>query len=346
MELAHEVTVTRAAELKLAYRDLLSVGFGFKRSRSKDSGREQYSRTPCCVFEVKRKRALTRKADAVRRLPRYLYVFFDAGKGRELCAVPTDVRVTADFGRPHPHGGTGWDFGIAVGPPGAATGEGGAVAAVLRRSGAPQSSYGLSCRHVLGLSLEVQPDIASGCVVHAGGADLDGVRIGVTTPARGPLVSTPRPSFDAQLLLIEQQEALRPCTSGFTLNPLNPFVTGPAGIPAAFYVASPRNGPGGKRLVVRVEFRDTPFMRPMPYTLPNGTTLSVAHTLVLHAEALSDGLMGGDSGSPAFSSPTGGTFVGMYLGGDGRHCYFIPAWQLMTAANYGLPATEQLALAW
>lgn len=338
----------------MAFPDLGGIGFGFKtrapeapRSRPRgavalgqDAARAEsvkvLIRIPCVVFEVRRKHKLTHARDRGRMLPTHLFTYVGELGARELCAVPTDVKPSMDFGRPVPHNkgdSTGLPFGIVVRPRNGnsnANGAGGAIACAV--SGAGNAVMAVGCRHVLSRSLQENPDVRSGCIIETG--DGAGPIMGSSDSTRGQYVEAPLPSFDAQLLSVDSRAALRLAMSGIRFSTSEPLLLDPADIPNGFWVATPRADSGGERLKIWVTYIDCPVYRPMPYRMPGGT-IQIAHAMTIHAEAREEQLMPGDSGSPALLVKGGSKLIGMYLGGDGFHCYFIPAWQLMNPANYG-----------
>ncbi|TFY99109.1 hypothetical protein [Ramlibacter humi] len=342
--LASELVATRAHELKAAYAGVLSVGFGFK-SRRTASGARRLVRVPCVVFEVPRKKPMRRAQDRARAIPPYLLAYEDVEGVRRLCAVPTDVKETADFGDAFAHGGgednpSPFQLVVAGKRPGEEVW--GALTAVVRRSSAPGVLHGLSCRHVLSRSLADQPDIASNRAVWAG----EGSALGRTDATRGDLVPQPLASFDAQLLRLGPgaSAAAAGLLGGMSLDPQHPVLTGPQAIPDGFWVLAPRADAQGRRIRLWVKFLDCPQWRPISYPLPQGP-MDVAHMLLLRGQVTGGRLQPGDSGSPAaVAAPGGATFVGMYLGGDGTNAFFIPGWQLLVPGNFGLPSSQSLQL--
>lgn len=339
--LAHEVVETREHELRLAYPDLVGIGFGFKSKRVESGRATRLIRTPCVVFEVKRKRQFTRAVGMGRKLPAFLYAYVGEAGSRRLCALPTDVKESAAYGKPAPHGDeldSDLPFGIVVrGLKPGVDGVGGTIACAVTRPSDPGRLYALSCRHVLGRSLEDDPDVASGCRVNV--ASMSGPFIGRTEKIRGTLLSTPAPSFDAQLLRVSDKDALRMALVGLRFDPNDPVLSGPEKAPNGFWVATPRSDANNRRLRIWITLIDWPKLRSMPYKFRSGE-LAIAHTMVMHGEARDERLKPGDSGSPAVLVKAGGMLIGMYLGGDGFHAYFIPGWQLLFPGNYGLNAGE------
>jgi hypothetical protein len=341
--IANEVVLTRARELHAAFPDLLGLGFGFKTKRAQPTQAPKLLRVPCVVFTVSRKRRLSRPADSLRRLPTFLYVGLGEPSQRRLCAVPTDVRCRAEYGRPVPHlfgGANALPFGIVVNQMPGGEASGGTLTCAVRRNDKPDRLFGLSCRHVLSRSLDVSPDIASGCSVRL--ESTTGDVVGVTVAVRGALVASPLPSFDAQFVAVEDANLprLRDALGGLKFDPNESILEGPEDVPSGFWVATSRSNAARKRLFVWVEFVD---WLPRPLTMNYGPFV-VSHGFALHGHAR-EPLVHGDSGAPAVLVKSGSRLIGMYLGGDGRNVYFLPAWQLFNPANYGLASNDGWTLA-
>lgn len=328
LRLAHEVVASRGAELRRAYPDILSLGFGLKTKRGPRGARENLTRTPCVVFEVRRKLALEKRGRA-RRLPKELLTFVGPPEARRLCVVPTDVKETRSFGQPRPKAKAGHarGFGIAV-----TLGDqlqdaaSGALACPVRMPDGSLAAIG--CRHVLSRSLLHHPDVVANARVSATVGPR--VALGRTVAIRGRFASAPELSFDAQLVRVTDAAALDAACGPLQFSG---HLRSPEELPLRFFVPTPRLDGPGQRTIVEVEFRDWMQERPMAYPFPGAATM-VAHALVFHGRT-NRPLVEGDSGSPAFTSSAGGTLLGMYLGGDGENAYFIPAWQLFQPANYG-----------
>lgn len=332
--LVQKVVAERERALRLAYPAVLSVGFGFKTRGSEGRAERNLVRTPCVVFEVARKRKLL--PTSRRLIPRFLLERVEEGGALRLCAVPTDVKPSIEFGAPVPHLGDfpiSFPHGIAVsglheGPDATA----GAVACIIRRSSGNER-YAVGCRHVLSRSLEDDPDIASGCDVN--GATDEWPFVGRTTAIRGAFEDAPKPSFDAQLMRVSQSDGWDTLFAGISFSLQDEFLTGPEKVTNALWVATPRADERGRRVFIGIRFIDWVRLRPMRYML-GGRQQQIAHELAIHGCAVGSALQPGDSGSPAVLTRRGSMLVGMYLGGDGVHAYFIPAWQLLTPGNYGL----------
>ena len=96
MALVREIVATRAAELTLAYRNVVAVVAGFRAQRNA-VGDEELHPQPCVIFMVRQKWAAGQEADAAQRLPSRLLAYGPClGRSRAvvrcLYAVPTDVQ--------------------------------------------------------------------------------------------------------------------------------------------------------------------------------------------------------------------------------------------------------------
>ncbi len=331
LALAHEIAMTRGDELARAYPDVASLGFGFKTKKHSPRGREKLTGLPCVIFEVDRKLSLKAPRHARRHLPKELMTFIGPMDDRKLCVVPTDVKETKAFGRPRPTAGEpDRGFGIAVSLDDPQEGVGGNVAVSLQMGDG--SLHAISCRHVLSRSLVNEPDIVGNARVSA---TLVGnwMPLGRTTSTRGRFIEAPELSFDAQLLRVADPNACRAAVGPLRFNS---YLQSPGQLPGRFFVATPRIDVTGARIIVEVEQLDWNQARAMPYPFPRRMVM-IAHALVFHGRT-AEPLIRGDSGSPAMSTPQGGVLLGMYFGGDDENAYFIPAWQLFRAGNYGKPA--------
>ena len=98
MALVREIVATRAAELTLAYRNVVAVVAGY-RTRCSADGTEQIHPDPCVIFMVRRKWSPSDPEDSSQRLPRSLLTFGPdvtqpaGGTTRCSYSVPTDVQL-------------------------------------------------------------------------------------------------------------------------------------------------------------------------------------------------------------------------------------------------------------
>lgn len=343
LQLAHEVAMSQGPTLVGAYTNLLSVGSGYRTRRSGDTGTPALLREPCVSFLVRRKWPTAGRPGHPQALPRHLLVFADVGGQRLLCAVPTDVRPRSDHGKPVPHDGAViLPFGIFVDQAQSHDFVTGVVTCAVRRPAAPGTTYVLSCRHVLSRTeQDIDPDQVQLPVLLG---DEHRTPLGQSTSVRGPLDEQPEAGFDAQLAVVQQPAALRAALGGLAFDSATSYVHGPDEVGDGFYVATGRRGADNRRLLVWVSYHNTVRDFKMVYTRRDGSGVTVRHDLVLFGMA-SDVLSYGDSGSPAVMQRRGRQLVGMYIGGADGRAFVIPAWQLMSPANYGLPAEAQWALA-
>ena len=341
--LAHEVAVSRGPDLCAAYRNLLSVGSGFRRRRAGLQGGPQRVAEVCVSFVVSRKWATAGRDGDRQALPRHLLAFATLHRRRVLCAVPTDVMALAHYGRPRPHeGAANSPFGILVDSPEASDFAVGVVTCALTRPALPGRRWALSCRHVFSRTLLDGRDDPPGLPVLLD----DGAQpvLARTADARGELVDRPASSFDAQLAEVAAPALLQHALGGLSYSAGGGYIRQPAEVGLGYWVATGRADASGRRLLVWVDFHVTVANFEMPYDLPDGTRVMVRHDLVLHGVA-EQPLGPGDSGAPAVRVRSGGSLVGMYIGGDGRNAYVIPAWQLFTPANLGRPGESGWAIA-
>jgi hypothetical protein len=332
-ELAGEIAETRGRELCLAYRNLISVGSGYKVRRSGPWGKAKLVRIPCVVFVVSRKwRTPGRKGD-VQRLPKDLLTYGTIGGKRIRFAVPTDVKPVSWYGKPKPRSYAGV---VLRQPPTRPVI--GAMTCAIRRSDNANRSYALSCRHVFSMSLESNPEAERVEVRTAEGSLL----VGKTTAIRGGFVKSPEYSFDAQLAEIHDVEAFKKGFGGLRFDSKPNIAMSRDDLPkSGFYIVTPRKDADNRRLRIWVDYEGT---NPFGFSYP----LAKGEMMIVHEELIftraSEILENGDSGSPAVTNLTGGKFLGMYIGGDDGRAFIIPAWQLLQPWNYGLSPALSLSL--
>ena len=346
LQLAHEIALTRQAELCLAYDNLVGIGSGYRTRRDAGGGQPRLVREPCVTFIVKRKWRTASKKGNPQALPPYLLGFAALGEHRVLCAVPTDVRVQREFSGamardddddeeiPRP-------FGLLVDPgPTFPKFTVGVATCAIRRPADLGNTFLMSCRHVLGCSrVAMNPDKAGLAVA----VDTDArTALGKTLGIRGRLAADTI-SFDAQLAAVADSQALARAFQGIRFDAGDSYLKKPGDTDDEFFIATGRAGPDGRRLVVRVTYYGTLLDQEMTYTI-GGQTTTIVHRLVLYGESDSE-LIKGDSGSPAVRLARGQRLIGMYIGGPGNTVYVVPAWQLMTPMNLGRPGEYGWALA-
>jgi hypothetical protein len=323
MSVVREVVETRATELVRAYRNIIDVGFGFRRRRRRRSGEYQIVTTPCVHFVVKRKWAAGTEESPEGKIPERLFAYCWIGRERRLCAVPTDVEDARAFAMALPQ-----TDNIEVTFREASVR--GAVACGLQR-GDDQKAFALSCRHLLSLSdvYGTEPTWGASVTVEAAGAQ---TYLGKTRAIAGTLQEAPAPSFDAQLLEVTSLDALRFALDGIQLSS---YTAGYLDLPHRFSIHTPRGEVGASFFGFRY---DSPL-----YTLRQIGYIS--HTMLI-VSVPDTPTEPGDSGSPVVSQKQDGVLVGMHIAGvdngeGNRFAYMIPAWQLFDPANYNGAANSE-----
>lgn len=343
LQLAHEIALTRQVELCLAYDNLINVGSGYRTRRDPAAGNPRLVREVCVTFVVKRKWRTPGRAGDPQALPRHLFGFATLRDQRVLCAVPTDVRVQREFeGAVAREGAIPHPFGLLVDPgPGFEDFVVGVGTCAIKRPTDPGSTFLMSCRHVLGCS-----SVATNSSQTALAVAVDSVAetpLGKTLGIRGRLASGGT-SFDAQLASVTDKEALARAFQSLKFDAEDSFIkkSGDVDKPQ-FWIATGRRAPNGGRLLVRVTYHGTLPNQPVTYTI-GGQDMTIVHDRVLYGESESL-LIDGDSGSPAVRQSGGQRLLGMFIASAGSRVYVLPAWQLMTPANFGRPSESGWTLA-
>jgi hypothetical protein len=89
-----------------------------------------------------------------------------------------------------------------------------------------------------------------------------------------------------------------------------------------------------------VKYLHTLYNQPVPYSVATGT-IQVTHPVLIETDMTTEP---GDSGSPGISQNN--MLVGMVLSRVDGGCLLLPAWSMLTAANYdGLSTAQTLQLA-
>jgi len=355
MELIQELVTTRAAELTLAYRNVVMVAAGHKK-RSDSRGRERLLRKPCVVLVVRDKWDPLRDAQAGEQLiPKRLLAFAAVDGQRILCAVPTDVQREQDFYGASPQS----ERAIYSADP-FITDEFGTLTCVVR-VGAHRRV--LSCRHVLSPMPEIGGDTITADVPFAQLQDSQthpgGQHIGLSKAIAGPLQGMPDLSFDAQLGSIDDAALplLRTLLSDMPLSPTEPYVQtrerfDELASTRNFEILVPDNNPNAnmaQRPTFVAQF-EAHLPRQFHFDYPVRmagvhTTCSVSHWELLKFKVAAGRVpLPGDSGSPVVARNSDGscTLVGMHIAGI-EHVstsLALPSWQLFAASNYiGLSAS-------
>ncbi len=356
MQLVREVVKTRAAELTLAFRNVVMVLAGHK-LRSRRDGSERLLRKPCIVFVVRNKWDRTRDAAACEQLiPRRLLAYATVAGRRVLCAVPTDVQDERGF-----HGATPQaERAIYLHDP---ADELGTLTCAVQVG---QRRMLLSCRHVLSPLPEILGGIGSGSRFvrfSIAGQPPAGPAVGTSAGIGGALREHPEISFDAQLATIAPGAGptLKTLLTDMPLSASEPFLESPERFDQVvaerhFEILVPDNNPKAAtrprptyaarfESLLRREFQ-------FDYQVRIGgvrQTCSVSHWELLKLKLLAGRrTLPGDSGSPVVVWNVDGscTLVAMHIAGiQGQpYSFAIPSWQLFAASNYiGLSAGTHLA---
>lgn len=359
MALVREIVATRAAELTLAYRNVVGLVAGYK-SRRNASGAEELHPEPCVIFMVKRKWLPHETGNCAQRLPVRLLAYGadpirSARKpARCLYAVPTDVQLAARHvgARAQAHGA------VKVGDevpkfvlPGTLT-----CGVRLRGAATGESRFAMSAMHVL--SPVPQQTEARG------GADFTAIAKpgqdrGSTVPWGGHIDTDVGDGFDVQLAEVHDRAWFNDAFASLKLSAQQPFVAAPdlfddLAATRSFRIVVHEDQPNalpGPRGAVQAQF--SKFVGPewrVIYDVRRGgkaTPVGISHAelLVLAVHADSAPPVSGDSGSAVVCQMEDGTLtlVGMYIArgpvGAERDAYVLPAWQLFDPSNWRhLPA--------
>jgi len=87
-DLARETVQTREKELRLAFPDVIGIGYGLKARRNVEG---RFTDEVCVTFIVRNKWAETPLRPRKRAIPQYLYAYCTIEAERRRCAIPTDV---------------------------------------------------------------------------------------------------------------------------------------------------------------------------------------------------------------------------------------------------------------
>lgn len=362
MGLAREIALARQPELTLAYGNVVMVTAGFKkRSRG---GREMLTRTPCVVFVVRHKWDAPaadepQTDEPEQRLPRWLVTFAEREGRRLPFALPTDVQLEAGFAGAQAHAASVW-----IEPPGFEWEHGAVGLAVRVTSDEGSETCLMSAQHVFTPRADVDAFALQGELplrpLDAQGARRELPLVAHTLPWGGLLRGEEdplRPSFDVQLARIASLPAARAVVGALRLHEAEPWVRTPERLWALaatrwFHLLVPKNHPEQPgRAPLRAQL-DAPLTHPVPirYALRRGAQRAqvlVYHDELLKLQVADDTLpLAGDSGCALVVRQSGGrvTLAGLYIGGEGRAAYAIPAWQLFdTARWWSHPAGATLA---
>lgn len=349
MELAREIALARGPELTLAYRSVVMVQPGYRKTRGHD-GREQLTREPCVVFVVRRKWARSRTAEGdLQCVPKWLITFAEHAGQRLPFAVPTDVQEMAGFSGARAHGpGSVW-----VQPSEGSWEHGAAACAVRLDSDEGSQVCLLSAQHVFTPSAQVDGlEVQGG--LHAWPLDAEGQQLGspmvaTSLPVGGVLRGDEnpyRPSLDVQLARIENEDAARSIVGARRLDPAEPWVRTPRRLAELaairwFHLLVPDNNGPAARGPLQAQL-DTCMALPYALDYPLRRGGQFVWVKVYHDELLKLRVEqqpypeAGDSGCAVVVKNSDGsvTLAGLYIGGGGSAAYAIPAWHLFNTDRW------------
>jgi len=345
MSLALEIARSRQSELTFAYRNVVSVGAGFRQC-----GGDQLTREPCVIFVVRRKWRSRRRTQQA--LPRHLLTYADIDHRRELVAVPTDVQIEPAYLQIHAQGAS------AVTVDNGRERTTGTLTCMVESSGGDGAPHRMlmSALHVLSISVDTNAaQLPSGARVNQRlGAPPGGARFALSSGAGGRFATGDETGFDVQLA-----EPAAGSASGIAqaLGEL-PFDADQSSVTSfqhllqlvdqglALEAAVPSNHDsraGEVRATLAVRLRSLQLRSvPIRYTFKVGG--QIAEWPMLHAELLEFELLGGASTLPGDSGcavvcwldEQRCCLVGMHIAGNEEQglSYAIPAWQLFDVRNY------------
>lgn len=336
MAVLHEVVVTRGKELKLAYPDIMEIGYGIRTVTIR--GKLQLLPDEMCiVFMVPRKWISEPKTKKTRdrHLPRHLMTYCSTPSGRQLCAIPTNIESGLHYKKVKPHDRQY----VLIKKPGVPT-QAGVFCCAVTTPGA-NIPFGLSCHHVLAMSKVTNPQgsPALGAQVFLNGAP---TAFGTLSDYMGKLVPGPQVmSFDAALAEITDMDSLSIAIGG---NPIN-FWDGSSIISQCFVQCPttssiPSIPPTGSVSATYVQ--TWPEFSQINYFCGSGPQPCQPGVIELHFNPASSPKEG-DSGSPVVDG--NGVLLGMYIAGsdDGTRGFMLPANVLMSGVNYGLSVDLSLS---
>ncbi|BFO55386.1 hypothetical protein [Acidovorax sacchari] len=346
MQLAREIVTTRAAELCLAYRNLIMVTAGLRSRQGRNGWQEVHDET-CILLVVKRKWRSSIPEARGQMLPRHLLTFGDVDGQRVLLAIPTDVQPARWFA------GAVARSASAVNVEDPDQPAAGTMTCGMRLYGNKSPGVmALSALHVLSpfpAIDKIAPGAGSG--TRSVGAE---AKIGTSSRWGGVLVRT-GVSFDAQLATVTDPKWRPMAFAGLSLSAARPYVADRAVFDAMtttkrFQILAPSNHPkhlGSPRSPMIAQF--VAYIHdelPIDYWVR--TPAGIATVGIRHRELLKLRIMedcpppeDGDSGSAVVTWwPDGSmTLVGMFIASPedktmAREAYVLPAWQLFNLDNW------------
>lgn len=362
LALAREAAQSRQPELTLAYRNVVAVGAGYRKKRTR-SGKEKLTREPCVIFTVRRKWPATDKRQGdPQKLPKHLLGHTTVNGDRVLCAIPTDVQLETALFDVRPRGNSlGWTAGPGLD-------EAGTLGCVVEvRDGATTEAFALSAMHVFSPRPKVgAPSLfkdLSFRPMDAAGAQQTAPVIATTSEFGGVLrdQASGLPTFDVQLArpVPAQMPWLRQALANQRLAPDLPCVRNQAEFEALagglFELAVPANHPKRPqtpRLPMLCQFsqwRDETLS--IPYRARRGNAMvdcEAFHRLLIEFEVLGVRRpLHGDSGCAVLNNRGDGTWtlIGLFIASadNAALAFAIPAWHLFDPTRYwNLPAGATL----
>jgi hypothetical protein len=326
MRLARELVEARSAEITRAYADVISLGPGYRvhATRTRRAVRPEV----CVTVVVKRKWPKGTRGRHVRRVPEHFLTHATIGERRVPCAVPTDVEDGRHFARIRPQAqGTAPPARIRASAPDETSDTAlGMVACAITRDGDDQIVYAVSCKHVFGMGLILDPAQHHRAEISL--AD-DGTAVARATPISGRLGNGLPYSFDAQLaqVVADGRGGLLAALGNVKLRNLA-LEWSDLRTETDYWIQTSR-GP------VKVHFTGI-HTEPIDYD-ENGLD-DVRHQELARFLMPDDVTIKGDSGAPVTTEPAGGTLLGMHIAAyaDQRIAIAIPAWLLLSSGSYGL----------
>ena len=342
LEIAAELVVSRASELRLAFPSALGIAYGFRTSGEKTGADDHASRRRraakrtvdhddvCVTFMVqeKQKPSSLSAAGSNAMIPSFLLAYCTLGTARKLCAVPTNVECKTNYSiKPHTtRAAILVDDGLSASP---TTFERGVITCVVNLPDGT-GPYAMGCHHVLALSvlkgspLPGTPIKTARTSVRLGDAQ-PGDEICKLSNYRGRLASGGQGfSFDSALGKVSNAAALALVASQGPEAAQDNF-----GVPGTAKIVTPRGNVNAKLVNVWHGFDLIEYLPAAPQP--------VQERVVEWAVEPVGAVQAGDSGSPVVRSNDDGLLLGMYIGGDGiNRAFMLPAPEILDAKNYGL----------
>ncbi|MBN2560376.1 MAG: hypothetical protein JXQ75_05540 [Phycisphaerae bacterium] len=324
MAAAKELVDTRAEELRLAYRDVLAVTYGYR--TRKRGGKRIVVRQLCVTFLVKKKNRRL-KPGQPGTIPEFLYTYCTVDRRRMLCAVPTDVECDSTH-LPRAQR----NEQIAVTRSGRNELVTGVITCIVKRPNA-DTRYAVSCRHVFGMTrtrpraFPIGAEVSRTTSGPGGKITPIGSALAEVTGIYGLLAvgEKLRISFDAALAEVRQTGSpLQAAIKKFG----RPTGTNLGDIERRTYTIWT---PEGDKRAKWVRTWTKSEQRGIDYEDLGRVFMAVP---IVQSKVLSGRTKGGDSGSPVVSLD-GAKLLGMHIAGtnDGS-AFMIPAFELLDGFNY------------